>query len=145
MKTLLFLLLFSSTAFAQNSTYPVFTAKGFAKATTATDTSATLFLPYSNSWVNVVTTTTGSDSSVLYVNVDAYNNGVWNNSIIRDTLPLGSQTLATKGQIDSRFLRTAISDLIQNAYQIRIRNIHGSGSSDSTAPLTYTQNLITRQ
>jgi len=149
MKTILFLLLLSSAVRAQNSTYPIFTSKAFAKATTATDTSSLLYLPYNSSWANIVTTTTGSDSSKIYVNVDAYVNGLWNLSVIRDTVtlgrPAGHNSSLSKGQIESYFIRTSTSDLVNGTFQLRIRNVHASGSSDSTSALTYTQQLQTRQ
>lgn len=147
MKTLLFLLLFASPALSQTY-YTTFSAKSFATTTTSTDTSGTIQL-FNAPYVSVATITTGSDSSKLYVNVDAMVNGVWNLSVVRDTVPLGRPTghnvAATKGQVDNYYLRLPASDLINNAYQIRIRNIHASGSGDSTSALTYTQKIGIRQ
>ncbi len=146
-KILLLILLFASPAFGQLHSYSTFTAKGFAKSATNTDTS-TLVQPFEAAWVSIQTTTTGSDSSVIYVNVDAWINGLWSLSVARDTVtlgrPSGHVSSLAKGQVENYFLRTPSSDLSQNVYQFRIRNIHAAGSGDSTSSLTYTQNVITR-
>lgn len=140
-------MLLSAPSFGQ-SYYNTFTAQPFAKASTNTDTSATIQL-FSAPYVSVQTTTAGSDSSKIYVNVDTWVNGQWSLSVIRDTVPLGrpaGHTLAaTKGQIDNYYLRIPASDLIFNTYEIRIRNIHAAGSADSASALTYTQNIGIRQ
>lgn len=146
-KRVLFFLLLASPAFGQVQSISAFNAKAFAKATTSTDTSATIYIA-ENPWVAVQTTTTGSDSSKLYIAVDAQINGVWSNAVVRDTVPLGrpaGKTLASsKGQVENYFLRTSGNDVIWSSDRIRIRNTHASGSADSTSTLTYTQTVITR-
>ena len=136
--------------FGQSSAINTFTAKTFAKATTSEDTSATITIgayPY----VSVATTSLGSDSSVITVKVDGLVNGVWSNSMTSQALALGrpaGYVLAgsTKGQVANFFIRIPSSaDLTQSCSQIRIRNLHGSGSGDSNATLSYTQNLIIRK
>lgn len=134
---------------AQVSTLTAFSAQTYAKATTSTDTSATLSIggyPYATLQI----TSTGSDSSVIYQNVDAYINGGWALNILRDTLTLGrpsGYTLeSTKGQVRYRTLRNpAGTDLLGGATSIRIRNKHASGAGDSTSALTYTQKIIMRK
>lgn len=141
-------LLFAAQTFGQVSTLSVFTARTFAKATTSEDTSSSLSVgayPY----VTVHCTTTGSDSSVIYQNIDAYINGVWVNNILRDTVTLGrpaGYTLASsKGQVKYRMIRMPSSDLIGSAATIRIRNKHAAGAGDSTSALTYTQKILLRK
>ena len=143
------MLCFGFDAFAQTSTLSPFTSQTFAKATTSEDTSSTLSIgayPY----ITLQMTSTGSDSSKIYQNLDAYINGVWVNNILRDTLTLGrpaGYTLeSTKGQVRYRSLRNPSgTDLLGGAYTIRIRNKHASGSADSTSATTYTQKLIMRK
>jgi hypothetical protein len=150
MKTLIILIavLFAFTANAQTSTLTAFSAQAYAKATTSEDTSATLSV---GAYPHIVlhTTSTGSDSSVIYANIDAYINGVWANNVIRDTLSLGrpvGYTLASsKGQVKYRTLRNPSTELIANATSIRIRNKHASGAGDSTSALTYTQKILMRK
>ena len=150
MKTLIILLavLFSVSAYSQTSTLTSQSAKTYAKATTSEDTSATLSIgAYPH--ITLHTTSTGSDSSVIYANIDAYINGVWANNVIRDTLSLGrpvGYTLASsKGQVKYRVLRTPETELLGGATSIRIRNKHASGAGDSTSALTYTQKIILRK
>jgi hypothetical protein len=152
MKRLLILLavLFAfASASAQSSTVSVQSAKTFYKASTVEDTSSTLTIgSYPNVYLH--TTSLGSDSSLIYANIDAYINSVWVNNIVRDTLSLGRPTgyvLAgtAKGQVKYRALRTPSSDLVGSASAIRIRNKHASGSGDSNAALTYTQKLLLRK
>lgn len=145
---ILILVLCAANSFAQVSTLSVFSASSFAKATTREDTSATLSIggyPY----IVLHTTTTGSDSSLIYCNIDAYINGVWTNYVTRDTVTLGrpaGYTLASsKGQIRYVMLRTPSSELVAGATNIRIRNKHASGSGDSTSALTYTQKVLLRK
>lgn len=142
------LLMFAVNANAQNSTLTVQSAKAYAKATTSEDTSATLSIgayPY----VVLHTTSTGSDSSVIYANIDAYINGVWANNVIRDTLSLGrpvGYTLASsKGQVKYRILRAPATELVGGASIIRIRNKHAAGAGDSTSATTYTQKILMRK
>jgi hypothetical protein len=145
---ILILVLFAINANAQTSTLTAFSASAYAKATTSEDTSATLSV---GAYPHIVlhTTSTGSDSSVIYANIDAYINGVWANNVIRDTLSLGrpvGYTLAsTKGQVKYRVLRNPTTDIIASATSIRIRNKHASGAGDSTSALTYTQKVIMRK
>lgn len=148
---LLPLLLLAASANAQLSTVSAFSAATFAKATTSSDTSATINIG-SYPYVSVSTTSTGSDSSVITVTIDALINGVWSNTVTSAALQLGrpaAHTLAGtgKGQVSNLVLRdgSRIADLTQNAAQIRIRNVHGSGAGDSNAALTYTQKLILRK
>ncbi len=133
---------------AQNSTLSTFTASTFAKATTREDTSSTLTVgSYPAIYLHI--TSTGTDSALIYQNVDAYINSVWVNNIIRDTLTLGRPTgyiLAGsgKGQVRYRQLRAinAGTDLIGGALYIRVRNKFATGAGDSNAATTYTQKVI---
>lgn len=144
----LFVMLFAISANAQNSTLTVQSAKAFAKATTVEDTSSTLSV---GAYPHIVlhTTSVGTDSAVIYSNIDAYINGVWANSVIRDTLQLGrpaGHTLASsKGQVNYRVLRSPETDLIANASNIRIRNKHAAGAGDSTSATSYTQKILMRK
>lgn len=138
-------------ASAQWSTISAFTAQGFAKASTVEDTSATITIG-SYPYVATHITTTGTDSAVIYMNYDAYINGLWVNNIIRDTVNLGRPTghiLAgsAKGQVDYNYLRHPATnpDVLGGAVYIRIRNKHASGAGDSNAATTYTQKLILRK
>lgn len=154
MRKLLFLLTFialASTASAQWSTISVFSASAFAKATTREDTSATITIG-SYPYVATHITTTGTDSAVIYMNYDAYIDGLWVNNIIRDTVNLGRPTghiLAgsAKGQVDYNYLRHPATnpDVLGGAVYLRIRNKFGSGAGDSNAATTYTQKLILRK
>jgi hypothetical protein len=153
MKTILsvffaILFLFASNADAQYTTLTAQTAKSFYKASTVEDTSSTLTVgSYPNIFLH--TTTTGTDSAVIYQNFDAYLNGLWANNIYRDTVtlgrPAGYTLAATKGQVRYKALRVAGTDLLNGATQIRIRSKHASGAGDSTSATTYTQKLIMRK
>ena len=155
MRKLLFLLAFilgtTSLAQAQWSTISAFTASAFAKATTREDTSATITIG-SYPYVATHITTTGTDSAVIYMNFDAYINGLWVNNIIRDTVNLGRPTghiLAgsAKGQVDYNYLRHPATnpDVLGGAVYLRVRNKFSSGAGDSNAATTYTQKLILRK
>lgn len=138
-----------ATADAQYTTLTAQSAKSFYKASTVEDTSSTLTVG-SYPQIYLHTTTLGSDSSLIYQNIDAYINAKWANNILRDTVTLGRPTGYTlegsaKGQVRYRALRIPTSDLLQGATQIRIRSKHASGSGDSNAALTYTQKLIMRK
>lgn len=143
--TLAFLVI-ASFAFAQTSTLTAQSAKAFAKATTSEDTSATLTIgAYPYVWLHC--NSVGTDSAVIYQNIDAYINGVWTNNILRDTLtlgrPAGYTQATTKGQIKYRQLRgPSITDLIGGALYIRIRSKHAAGAGDSTSATSYTQKVI---
>lgn len=147
----LILSLFAFEATAQTSTLTAFNAQGYFKASTVVDTSATLSIgayPY----VMLQTTSTGSDSSTIVSNVDAYINGVWVNTITTSTLTLGRPTshivATTKGQVNYVTLRAPATELLGGATNIRIRNVHSAfvnGSTDSTSALTYTQKLFLRK
>lgn len=139
---------FALNANAQYTTLSVQSAKTFYKASTVEDTSST-FTIGSYPRVYLHTTSLGSDSSLIYANIDAYINSQWVNNIVRDTLTLGRPTgyiLAgsAKGQVKYRALRLlpAGTETLGGATAIRIRNKHASGSGDSNAALTYTQKLI---
>lgn len=148
--SLAFVFALSPPSMAQLNPVNTYTGKAFAKATTSTDTSATVNIG-SYPFVSVTTTATGSDSSVITVTIDGYMNGVWSNLLTSQALQLGrpaGHTLAsTKGQVSNFVLRdgSRIADLTQNCAQIRIRNVHSSGSADSTSALAYTQNVILRK
>lgn len=144
------LLLLVANANAQVTSVTLKSAQTYAKATTSTDTSATVTIggyPY----VCIQTTSTGSDSSVITVAVDAKINGVWSNTVTSAALQLGrpaAHTLeSTKGQVSQLILRegSRIADLLQGANQIRVRFVHGSGAGDSASALTYTSKLILRK
>lgn len=151
MRKILLVLILVGCAFsvhAQTSTLTVQSASAFAKATTREDTSSTLSI---GAYPNIVlhTTSTGTDSAVIYANIDAFINGVWANNIIRDTLQLGrpaGHTLAsTKGQVNYRVLRAPGTDIVGNATTLRIRNKHAAGAGDSTSATTYTQKILMRK
>lgn len=144
----LIVMLFALTANAQNSTLTVQSAKAFAKATTVEDTSSTLSIgayPY----VYLHTTSVGTDSAVIYSNIDAYINGVWANDIIRDTLtlgrPVGYTAATTKSQIRYRILRAPATELVGGVATIRIRNKHAAGAGDSASATSYTQKILMRK
>lgn len=151
----LFLSLFALSATAQVSTFSTFTAKGYDKASTAEDTSATISLggyPYAAIW----TTSTGSDSTPLSIKYDALINGVWVNDVTTATThtlgrPAGHIIATTKAQVTYTLLRspaTTTIDILGGASSIRIRNKHSAfanGSTDSTAATTYTQKIIMRK
>lgn len=151
----LFLSLFAYSANAQVSTLTAFSAKGYDKANTAEDTSATLSIggyPY----VCVQTTSTGSDSTPLSMKLDAFINGVWSNDVaVATTLTLGrpaGHTLSTtKGQTTNVLIRApgvSTIDVLGGATSFRIRNKHSAfanGSTDSTSATTYTQKVIMRK
>jgi hypothetical protein len=146
LSVLIALMLFASTAEAQYTTLTAQSAKSFYKTSTVTDTSSTLTVG-SYPRIFLHTTTRGSDSSLIYQNIDVYLNGLWHNNWIRDTVTLGRPTGRTtegsaKGQVRIRDLRLQSSDLLNGAPQIRIRTTHASGSGDSNAALTYTQKLL---
>lgn len=133
---------------AQVTTRVVQTAKSFYKASTVEDTSSTLTVG-SYPYIYLHTTSLGSDSSLIYANVDSYINGKWVNNIVRDTLTLGRPTGyilegSAKGQVKYRAirLRSIGTETIGGGTTIRIRNKHASGSGDSNAALTYTQWLV---
>ncbi len=141
----------SSAIFAQSSTLTAFNAKAYDKANAAEDTSTTLTIgayPY----VILQTTSTGSDSTTLVANVDAFINGLWVNTITTQTLTLGRPTshivAASKGQVNYTTLRAPATELLGGATNIRIRNKHSAfanGSTDSSSALTYTQKVFLRK
>lgn len=151
---LIFAVLFLfGTAHAQMSAVATFTGKGFYKASTVTDTSATVNIG-SYPFVSVSTTSAGCDSATITVTIDGLINGVWSNLMTSQALQLGKpagHTLAsTKGQVSNFILRegSRIADLTQNCGQIRIRNVHAAyvaGSTDSTSATSYTQKVILRK
>ena len=151
MKSLLILLafLFSvSTANAQYTTLTAQTAKSFYKTSTVEDTSSTLTVgSYPNIFLH--TTTTGTDSAIIYQNFDVYLNGLWSNNVYRDTVtlgrPAGYTLAATKGQVRYKALRIPGTDLLQGGIQIRIRSKHASSAGDSASATTYTQKLLMRK
>ena len=104
--------------------------------------------------VSVATTTTGTDSAKIQIHLDALVNGLW----LLDVAPVKGLTLgrptdttlagsAHTGQVLSYFVRDngMITDALQNASTIRVRNTLSSGANDSTAATTYTQNIVLRK
>ena len=146
--------LFALPAFGQLTYPPVFTAKEFAKATSRTDTSATITVgAYPR--VSVQTTTQGTDSAAIAVHIDALVNGLWWNDIVASAaVTLGRGTgfalagSAHTGQVANFILRDltsaasgAVGDVLKNCSQIRVRNVLTSGAGDSTAATSYTQKM----
>jgi hypothetical protein len=153
MKKLFYLIVLSVLAlpvFGQSRTINTFSAKGFAKATSRTDTS--LFITVgAYPIVSIQTTTDGTDSANISVHVDGQVNGLWSNDItVASAVTLGKATgysLEAKdtGQVANFLLREAngrIADLLKQCAAFRIRNILTSGAGDSVHTTTYTQNVM---
>lgn len=150
MKKLIFLaLVFAIPAFGQSRSISVYSANPFAKATSRSDTSATITCG-AYPIVAIQTTTTGTDSANISVHVDGLINNLWSNDIlVASAVTLGrpaGYTLANStGQAANFLLREndgRIQDLLKQASGFRIRNVITAGANDSTAATTYTQNVI---
>jgi len=147
----LFAITFALPAFGQSRSISVYSASPFAKATSRSDTSATITAG-AYPIVAIQTTTTGTDSAAISVHVDGLVNNLWSNDIlVASAVTLGrpaGYTLAGSahtGQAANFLLREndgRIQDLLKQASAFRIRNVLTSGAGDSTAATTYTQNVI---
>ena len=157
MKKLICIALFSILAlpaFAQTRYIQTFGASAFAKATSRSDTSATLTVgAYPR--ISVQTTTTGTDSAKIAVHIDALVNGVWWNDLVDSAAvtlgrPAGYALAgsAHTGQVANFTLRDltsaatgAVGDALKNCSQFRVRNNITPGAGDSTSATTYTQKV----
>lgn len=141
---LAFLMLFvlANTVKAQLITR-TFSTKTFATAVNRSDTSATIKLlefPY----IEVGTSTVGTDSLRLIVNVDYQIGSVWLTGV-RDTVKFGPGTTAgtkSKGFI----IRNPYTTYVPGSTFIRIRNVLiPFRTADSTSATSYSQSVIFRK
>jgi hypothetical protein len=139
--TLAALILVSGTASSQ--VVKVFTAKAFATATSRTDTSSTIstkYLPY----VEIATSTAGTDSCKIFITVDYKVAGTWILAGKRDTIKYGPATSADKAK-GTIVLGPYAASPIPGATDIRVRNtLHPFRTADSTSATSYTQTLLLR-
>jgi hypothetical protein len=138
-------------AFAQTTYRNTFVAQSVDSTTSRTDTSTTVTTGgYPN--ISVLTTSAGTDSLQMTVYVDVLLNGTWFISVASGALQLGNPALhipeaSGKGQNSTLILRDngRIADLLQEATQIRIRNVITGGGYFPAKTRSYTQSVVLRK
>jgi len=116
----------------------VWNTKTFPKSTARTDTSATIDLK-GHEFVELQTSTTGTDSIKLIYYIDSYMNGKWDEAVKQDSLIIDNgEGDYAKGLL----IRGYGTNHIPGAERIRIRTTLQVAADDSTSAQSYSQYLI---